>query len=234
MFPLSNTLFTITSNLEGWELFVNSLLPMILGAIKYTIPLTLISFSIGLILALLTAIMRLSKSFIVRAPAAVYVSAIRGTPLLVQLFIIFYGLPSLNLTIDPFPSAVIAFSLNVGAYASEIIRASILSISKGQWEAGYTIGMTQNTVLKRIILPQATRVSVPPLSNTFISLVKDTSLASLILVTELFRRAQEIAAVTYDFMLIYIEAAILYWVICFLLSLVQQVIEKRLERYTAT
>ncbi|WP_117169539.1 amino acid ABC transporter permease [Paraliobacillus sediminis] len=234
MFLLSNTLFTITSNLEGWELFVNSLLPMILGAIKYTIPLTLISFSIGLILALLTAIMRLSKSFIVRAPAAVYVSAIRGTPLLVQLFIIFYGLPSLNVTIDPFPSAVIAFSLNVGAYASEIIRASILSISKGQWEAGYTIGMTQNTVLKRIILPQATRVSVPPLSNTFISLVKDTSLASLILVTELFRRAQEIAAVTYDFMLIYIEAAILYWVICFLLSLVQQVIEKRLERYTAT
>lgn len=234
MFPLSNTLFTITANLEGWELFVNSLLPMILGALKYTIPLTLISFSIGLIVALLTAIMRLSKSFIVRAPAVIYVSAIRGTPMLVQLFIIFYGLPSLNLTIDPFPSAIIAFSLNVGAYASEIIRASILSISKGQWEAGYTIGMTQNTVLKRIILPQATRVSVPPLSNTFISLVKDTSLASLILVTELFRRAQEIAAVTYDFMLIYIEAAILYWVICFLLSLVQQIIEKRLERYTAT
>ncbi|WP_112181014.1 amino acid ABC transporter permease [Paraliobacillus zengyii] len=234
MFPLSNTLFTITADLEGWELFLNSLLPMILGAIKYTIPLTLISFSIGLILALLTAIMRLSKSFIVRKPAVIYVSAIRGTPLLVQLFIIFYGLPSLNLTIDPYPSAIIAFSLNVGAYASEIIRASILSISKGQWEAGYTIGMTQNTVLKRIILPQATRVSVPPLSNTFISLVKDTSLASLILVTELFRRAQEIAAVTYDFMLIYIEAAILYWVICFLLSLVQQAIEKRLERYTAT
>ncbi|WP_117160803.1 amino acid ABC transporter permease [Paraliobacillus sp. X-1268] len=234
MFPLSNTLFTITADLEGWELFLNSLLPMILGAIKYTIPLTLISFSIGLILALLTAIMRLSKSFIVRTPAVIYVSAIRGTPLLVQLFIIFYGLPSLNLTIDPYPSAIIAFSLNVGAYASEIIRASILSISKGQWEAGYTIGMTQNTVLKRIILPQATRVSVPPLSNTFISLVKDTSLASLILVTELFRRAQEIAAVTYDFMLIYIEAAILYWVICFLLSLVQQAIEKRLERYTAT
>nr|GGG88632.1 cysteine ABC transporter permease [Virgibacillus oceani] len=185
-------------------------------------------------MALITAIMRLSKSAIVRTPAVVYVSAIRGTPLLVQLFIVFYGLPSMNITIDPFPSAIIAFSLNVGAYASEIIRASILSISKGQWEAAYTIGMTQNTALKRIILPQATRVSIPPLSNTFISLVKDTSLASLILVTELFRRAQEIAAVTYDFMLIYIEAAILYWIICFLLSIVQQAIEKRLERYTAT
>nr|WP_117156067.1 amino acid ABC transporter permease [Paraliobacillus quinghaiensis] len=227
-------LFSITGDLQGWELFVNSLLPMFLGAIKYTIPLTLISFTLGLVLALLTAIMRLSKSPILRVPAVIYVSAIRGTPLLVQLFIIFYGLPSLNITIDPFPSAIIAFSLNVGAYASEIIRASILSISKGQWEAGYTIGMTQNTVLKRIIIPQAARVSVPPLSNTFISLVKDTSLASLILVTELFRRAQEIAAVTYDFMLIYIEAAVLYWIICFLLSLVQQALEKHLERYTAT
>ncbi|GGM37819.1 cysteine ABC transporter permease [Paraliobacillus quinghaiensis] len=235
MFPLNNmVLFSITGDLQGWELFVNSLLPMFLGAIKYTIPLTLISFTLGLVLALLTAIMRLSKSPILRVPAVIYVSAIRGTPLLVQLFIIFYGLPSLNITIDPFPSAIIAFSLNVGAYASEIIRASILSISKGQWEAGYTIGMTQNTVLKRIIIPQAARVSVPPLSNTFISLVKDTSLASLILVTELFRRAQEIAAVTYDFMLIYIEAAVLYWIICFLLSLVQQALEKHLERYTAT
>ncbi|WP_099157445.1 amino acid ABC transporter permease [Virgibacillus ndiopensis] len=234
MFHLNDMLFAITADQGGWELFKNSLLPMIKGGIKYTIPLTLISFVAGLILALLTAIMRLSKSSIVRTPAIVYVSAIRGTPLLVQLFIVFYGLPSLNITIDPFPSAIIAFSLNVGAYASEIIRASIISISKGQWEAAYTIGMTQNTALRRIILPQATRVSIPPLSNTFISLVKDTSLASLILVTELFRRAQEIAAVTYDFMLIYIEAAILYWIICFLLSIVQQAIEKRLERYTAT
>ncbi|MGE1166829.1 amino acid ABC transporter permease, partial [Peribacillus simplex] len=92
----------------------------------------------------------------------------------------------------PYTAAVIGFSLNVGAYASEIIRASILSIPKGQWEAAYTIGMTYPQALKRVILPQATRVSIPPLSNTFISLVKDTSLASLILVTEMFRKAQEI------------------------------------------
>ncbi|SDK28003.1 amino acid ABC transporter permease [Sediminibacillus albus] len=233
MYLLNNLLMTITADMGGWELFKNSLLPMITGGIKYTIPLTLIAFTAGLILALLTAVMRLSGSRLVRAPAIAYVSAIRGTPMLVQLFIVFYGLPSLNVTIDPFPSAIIAFSLNVGAYASEIIRASILSIPKGQWEAGYTVGMTHNTALRRIILPQAARVSIPPLSNTFISLVKDTSLASLILVTELFRRAQEIAARTYDFMLIYVEAAILYWVICFLLSLAQEAIERRLARYTA-
>lgn len=214
-------------------MFKNSLWPMIEGGIQYTIPLTFISFILGLLLALLTAVMRLSNSKFLRAPAVAYVSAIRGTPLLVQLFIVFYGLPSLDITIDPFPSAVIAFTLNVGAYASEIIRASILSIPKGQWEAGYTIGMTQSQAMKRIVLPQAARVSVPPLSNTFISLVKDTSLASLILVTELFRRAQEIAARTYDFMLIYVEAAILYWVICFLLSILQEFIERRLSRYTA-
>ncbi|WP_419720192.1 amino acid ABC transporter permease [Oceanobacillus massiliensis] len=234
MFLLNNNLlFTITADMGGWELFISSLWPMLSGAIQYTIPLTLISFVLGLVLALLTATMRLSKSSIFRIPAVIYVSAIRGTPLLVQLFIIFFGLPSIGLTIDPFPSAIIAFTLNVGAYASEIIRASILSISNGQWEAAYTIGMTKMTALRRIILPQATRVSVPPLSNSFISLVKDTSLASLILVSEMFRRAQEIAARTYDFLLLYVEAALIYWMICFILSLVQAGFEKRLDRYTA-
>jgi len=217
--------------MEGWELFINSLPSMLSGAIQYTIPLTLISFIGGIILALLTAIMRLSKSRFFQIPAIIYVSAIRGTPLLVQLFIIFYGLPNIGVNIDPFPSAAIAFILNVGAYASEIIRASILSIPKGQWEAAFTIGMTRWTALRRIILPQAARVSVPPLSNSFISLVKDTSLASLVLVAELFRKAQEIAARTYDFLLLYLEAALIYWIICFILSLFQEVLERRLSRH---
>nr|CAE02641.1 YckJ protein [Bacillus velezensis FZB42] len=165
---------------------------------------------------------------------SVYVSAVRGTPLLVQLFIIFYLFPTFNITLDPFPSAVIAFSLNVGAYASEIIRASISSVPKGQWEAGYTIGMTYRKTLFRVILPQAFRVSIPPLSNTFISLIKDTSLASQILVAELFRKAQEIGAQNLDqILVIYIEAAFIYWIICFLLSIVQHVIERRLDRYVA-
>lgn len=215
------------------EIAQGSLLPMLEGAILYTIPLTLITFVLGLILAVLTALARISKIRILQIIARIYVSAIRGTPLLVQLFIIFYGLPTIGLTIDPFPSAVIGFSLNIGAYASEVIRAAILSIPKGQWEAGYSIGMSYTQAMRRIILPQASRVSVPPLSNTFISLIKDTSLASLILVTEMFRRAQEIAATNYEFLLLYSEAAILYWIICFILSIGQGRLEARLDRYTA-
>jgi cystine transport system permease protein len=161
------------------------------------------------------------------------VSIIRGTPLLVQLFIIFYGLPSVGITIDPFLAAVIGFSLNMGAYSSEIIRAAILSTPKGQWEAAYSMGMTYPQALKRIILPQASRVSIPPLSNSFISLVKDTSLASIILVAEMFRKAQEIAATNYEPLLLYLEAAMLYWIICFGLSLIQGQFERRLDRYVA-
>ena len=166
------------------------------------------------LLALLVALMRLSRNRLVSAAARTYISVIRGTPLLVQLFVIFYGLPSIGITISPWPSAIIAFSLNVGGYAAEVIRAAILSVPKGQWEAGHTIGMSRHQTLVRIILPQAARVSVPPLSNTFISLVKDTSLASLILVTELFRVAQQVAAFSQEFMLLYLEAAVIYWIIC--------------------
>ncbi|TCL51142.1 amino acid ABC transporter membrane protein (PAAT family) [Thermolongibacillus altinsuensis] len=209
----------------------SSLLPLLKGALLYTIPLTIITFTIGLLLALCTALARISNIKLLEMIARIYVSAIRGTPLLVQLFIIFYGLPTVGITIDPLPAAIIGFSLNVGAYASEIIRAAILSIPKGQWEAAYSLGMDYAQALKRIILPQAARVSVPPLSNTFISLVKDTSLASLILVSEMFRKAQEIAATNYEFLLLYTEAALIYWVICFLLSIVQGAIEKRLSRY---
>jgi cystine transport system permease protein len=215
------------------EIAKTSLQPLLEGAVMNTIPLTIISFIIGIILAVLTALGRISQVKLFQAIARVYVSAIRGTPLLVQLFIIFYGLPNIGVTLDPFISAVIGFSLSVGAYASEIIRAAIISIPKGQWEAGYSIGMTYTQALKRIILPQATRVSIPPLSNTFISLVKDTSLASLVLVTEMFRRAQEIASTNYEFLLVYTEAALVYWVICFFLSVLQGYLEKKLDRYTS-
>lgn len=216
-----------------WNLFLDSLWPIVLGGIKGTIPLTLASFVIGLAIALLMALMRLSGNRLVSFIARAYISAIRGTPLLVQLFVIFYGLPSIGVTLNPWPSAVIAFSLNIGGYAAEIIRAAILSVPRGQWEAGYTIGMSRPTTLRRLILPQAARVAVPPLSNTFISLVKDTSLASLILVTELFRKAEEIAAFSQEFMLIYIEAALVYWVFCLVLSTAQSRLEGRLDRYVA-
>lgn len=215
------------------EIAQNSVVPLLQGAIFYTIPLTLISFICGLGLAVLTALARISDVKILQIIARIYVSAIRGTPLLVQLFILFYGLPTIGITLDPWPSAIIGFSLNVGAYASEIIRAAILSIPKGQWEAGFSIGMSRRQALRRIIIPQAARVSIPPLSNTFISLVKDTSLASMILLTEMFRRAQEIATTNYEFLLLYTEAALIYWVICFILSIAQGRIENRLDRYVS-
>ncbi|MGF4045268.1 amino acid ABC transporter permease [Paenarthrobacter nitroguajacolicus] len=217
----------------NWDLIWSSFGPLITGAITGTIPLTLASFAFGLVLALVVALMRLSPNWLLSGIGRFYVSVIRGTPLLVQLFVIFFGLPSIGIRLDPWPSAIIAFSLNVGGYAAEIIRAAILSVPKGQWEAGHTIGMSRPQALVRIILPQAARVSVPPLSNTFISLVKDTSLASLILVTELFRNAQQIAAFSQEFMALYLQAALVYWVICLVLSTAQSAVEKRLDRYVA-
>ncbi len=215
------------------DLFRSSLWPLVRGALTGTIPLSLISFMLGLLLALTLALMRLSGNRWLATVARGYISIVRGTPLLVQLFVIFYGLPSIGVLINPWPSAVLAFSLNVGGYAAEVIRAAILSVPQGQWEAAYMIGMSRRRSLTRIILPQATRVSVPPLSNTFISLIKDTSLGSLILVTELFREAQQVAAFSQQFMLLYLEAALVYWVICLALSTAQSVLEKRLDRYVA-
>jgi cystine transport system permease protein len=185
------------------------------------------------VIAIAVALLRLSGNPVLSGIARFYVSVIRGTPLLVQLFVIFYGLPSVGIVIDPWPAAIIAFSLNVGGYAAEIVRAAILSVPKGQWEAAHTVGYSQTQTLARIVLPQAARVSVPPLSNTFISLVKDTSLASTILVTEMFRKAQQIAAFSFEVLAIYLEAALIYWLICLVLSTGQSAIERRLDRYVA-
>lgn len=218
---------------DTWELVASSVGPLLSGAVRGTIPLALVSFAVGLVLALLVALARLSRNRLLAGVARVYISLIRGTPLLVQLFIIFYALPSLGVVIDPFPSAVVAFSLNVGGYAAETIRAAILSVPKGQWEAAATIGLDHRLTLQRVVLPQAVRVAVPPLSNTFISLVKDTSLASTIMVTELLRKAQEIAAPTYEFMTLYSLAAVIYWLICLVLSTAQARLERRLDRFVA-
>lgn len=218
---------------ETWDLIWRNLWPMLKATVTQTLPLTAISFAVGLVIALLVALARISKIRALALLARGYISIIRGTPLLVQLFIVFYALPQLDIVIDPFPAAVIAFSLNVGGYAAEVVRAAILSIPKGQWEAAQTIGMGYSTTLQRVILPQAARTAVPPLSNTLISLVKDTSLASTILVTELLRVAQLAAAPTFDFFALYGVAAIYYWVICVVLSFAQGRLETRLERYVA-
>ncbi|WP_042200689.1 amino acid ABC transporter permease [Paenibacillus camerounensis] len=215
------------------QIFLDSLLPLLKAGVAYTIPLALISFILGLLLAVATALVRISAWRIPGLIARFYVWLIRGTPLLVQLFIIFYGLPAAGIVLDPFTAAVIGFTLSVGAYSSEIIRAAVLSVPKGQWEAAYSVGMTRVQALRRIIVPQAVRVSVPPLSNSFISLVKDTSLAAGITYVEMFRTAQQITATTYEPLLLYCEAALYYLLFCSVLSVVQSRLEKRFDRYSA-
>jgi L-cystine transport system permease protein len=221
-------------NEQTLQLILDSLWPLLKAMVTSTIPMTGISFVLGLVVALAVALMRLSSVRVVSGIARAYVSIIRGTPLLLQLFIIYFGLPSLGLSFDPFPAALLAFTLNVGGYAAEVIRSAILSVPKGQWEAASTIGMSYATALRRVILPQATRTAIPPLSNTLISLVKDTSLASTIQVTELLRVAQEAAAPTYQFFALYGVAAVYYWVVCLVLSAGQSRLEERQNRYVAT
>ncbi|MDQ1180817.1 cystine transport system substrate-binding protein [Rhodococcus sp. SORGH_AS 301] len=215
------------------ELITRNLVPMLKATVTTTLPLTAISFVIGLAIALAVALARISSIRPLSLLARFYVSIVRGTPLLLQLFIVFYALPQFGVVISPFPAAVVAFSINVGGYAAEIVRAAILGVPKGQWEAAETIGMGYRTTLQRIVLPQALRTAVPPLSNTLISLVKDTSLASTILVTELLRVAQLAAAPTFDFFALYSVAAVYYWIICIVLSSVQGRLETRLDRYVA-
>ena len=205
--------------------------PMLRGVVVGTIPLTAISFALGLVIALAAALARLSPNRLLNTPARVYISVIRGTPLLVQLFIIFYGFPQFGVKFPGFLAACIALSLNVGGYAAEIIRASILSVPRGQYEAATTIGMGYRQSMRRIVLPQAARIAVPPLSNTLLSLVKDTSLVAVVLVTEVFREAQNAASVSGDFMALYAFAALYYWVICQLLTYGQHRLERRLERF---
>ncbi|RUV75694.1 MAG: amino acid ABC transporter permease [Mesorhizobium sp.] len=213
------------------QLMLDSLPTLLWAALIFTVPLTLLSFAFGLFVGLVAALVRLFGPKPLVAVVRFYVWIFRGTPLLVQLFLIFYGLPSVGILLDAFSAALIGFTLNIGAYTSEIIRAVIGSVPKGQWEAAYSIGMTWSQAMRRTILPQAGRVAVPPLSNTFISLVKDTSLAAAITVPEMFQAAQRIVATTYEPLILYIEAAALYLALSSVLSALQTRLEKRLSRY---
>ncbi|KMJ43446.1 amino acid ABC transporter permease [Xenorhabdus khoisanae] len=216
------------------SLALDSLWPMLYAGLTFTIPLTLITFALGISLGFIVALIRLYGPKPLVAVARFYVWLIRGTPLLVQLFLIFYALPSVGITLEAFTSAVIGFTLNVGAYTSEVIRAALVSVPKGQWEASHSIGMSWWQSLRRVVLPQAARFSIPPLSNTFISLVKDTSLASVITVPEMFLAAQRIAAVTYQPLILYTEAAILYLLLSSVLSALQVRLEKKFAQQNSS
>jgi cystine transport system permease protein len=218
--------------MPSWlHLMAQSLWPLLYAGLVFTVPLTLASFALGLTLAFAAALIRLFGPSWAVAVVRFYVWLIRGSPLLVQLFVIFYGLPNVGIVLDPLTAAIIGFSLNVGAYNSEVIRGVVESIPKGQWEAAYSMGMTRGEALRRVILPQAARVALPPLSNSFISLVKDTSLAAVLTVPEVFQAAQRIASVTYEPLILYTEAALIYLVFSSVLSSAQVKLERRFGRH---
>lgn len=204
------------------SLLINSFWQILWPGISMTIPLTLLSFIFGLLLALITAMVQVANIRGLKQIARFYVWIIRGTPLLVQLYIIFYGLPGLGILIDAFPAAVIAFSINVGAYASETIRAAILSVPKRQMEAGYCVGMNYLQIMRRIILPQSLKVAFPVLFNSFIGLIKDTSFAANITVLEMFMATQRIAARTYEPFALYCEVGFIYLLMCTVLTKLQK------------
>jgi len=218
--------------MPAWlTLMADSFGPLVWAGLRFTVPLALMSFVAGLLLAVGTALARLYGPWPLALAARFYVWVIRGTPLLVQLFVIFYGLPYIGVVLDPLVAALIGFTLSVGAYNSEVIRAAIESIPSGQWEAAYSLNLNRAQALRRIVLPQAARVAVPPLANAFIALVKDTSLAAVITVPELFQQAQRIVAVTYEPLVLYVETALIYLVISSVLSVVQARLERRLGQH---
>ena len=205
--------------------------PFLLKGAGFTVLLSLGGMFFGLLLGFGLALMRLSRFMVARGISRVYVSFFRGTPLLVQLFVIYYGLPQVGIELDPLPAALIGFSLNMAAYVCEILRAAISSVDRGQWEAAASIGMTRGQTLRRAILPQAARTALPPLGNSFISLVKDTALAATIQVPELFRQAQLITARTFEVFTMYLAAALIYWVLASALSALQNRLEARVNRH---
>lgn len=218
-------------NERVFNLLVDSFGKILLPGLTMTIPLTVISFSIAMVIAVVVALVQYAKVPVLTPLARFYIWIIRGTPLLVQLFVVFYGLPDVGINLDPFPAAIIVFSINEGAYCAETMRAALESVPIGQIEAGYCVGLSYLQIMRRIVLPQALRTAFPPLSNSLISMVKDTSLASNITVMEMFMATQRIAARTYEMLPLYIELGLIYLLFSTVLTKLQHVGEKRLASY---
>lgn len=214
-----------------WQLFLDSFPKILLPGLTATIPLTIISFSLALVIAVVAALVQFANIQGLKQIARFYIWIFRGTPLLVQLFVVFFGLSRVGIVLDPFPAAVIVFSLNEGAYCAETIRAALESVPKGQLEAGLCAGLSYLQTIFRIVLPQAMRTAFPPLSNSLISMVKDTSLAANITVTEMFMVTQRIVARTYEPLLLYLEVGLIYLIFSTVLTKLQAVGEKKLGSY---
>lgn len=212
-------------------ILIDSFPKILINGLTVTLPLTIISFALALVIALITALVQTAKIPVLRQLARFYVWVIRGTPVLVQLFVVFYGLPSLGVLIDPFPAAVACFAINEGAYCAETMRGALESVPQGQLEAGSCVGMTWWQIMRRIVLSQALRTAVPSLSNSLISMIKDTSLASNITVAELFMAGQRVAARTYIFLPIYCEVAVVYLLFCTIITKLQALVERQLNAH---
>ncbi len=214
-----------------WEILVDSFTKILIPGLTVTIPLTVISFSFALVIAIIMALVQFANVKGLKQLARFYIWVIRGTPLLVQLFVVFYGLPRVGLLINPFPAAVLVFSINSGAYCAEIVRAALESVPAGQLEAGYCVGMSYLQTIRRIILPQAMRTAFPSLSNSVISMVKDTSLAANITVVEMFMVTQRINARVYEPLALYLEVGLIYLIFSTVLTKLQSWGEKKLNSY---
>ena len=204
--------------------------PAMLRGAGYTLVFAVAAMLGGLLIGFPAAIMRIVPWRMLRWPAALYVSLMRGTPLLVQMFVIYYGLPSVGVEFTPVTAGILALSLNAGAYLSESLRGAIGSVGKGQWAASYSLGLGYWTTLVHVILPQALRIAVPSMSNTLISLIKDTSLVSVITLTELMLSTKEVIATTFRPLPLYLAAAAIYWALSLAFEAVQRRAERRLNR----
>lgn len=203
----------------------------VLTGLPYTIGIAGLSFLTGSILGILIAIMRTAKTKVLRIIARVYVSTMRGVPMIVVLFMLYFGLPYLSIQMPALLCAYIGFSVVSSAYISEIFRSAILAVDEGQWEAAKSLGLPIQKVIRHIILPQAFRIAIPPLGNVMLDMIKSSSLAAMITVPDIFQNAKIVGGREWDYMSMYILVAFIYWVLCFLFEIFQHHIEKKLTIY---
>lgn len=212
-------------------ILLESLGKILLAAVKVTVPLTVIGFAIAMVIALVMALVQYANIKVLKQIARVYIWIFRGTPLLVQLFLAYFGLPKIGIVMDAFPCAVMVFALNEGAYCAETMRSALEAVPVGQIEAGYCCGMNYFQIMIHIVLPQAFRTAFPPLSNSIISMLKDTSLAATITVADMFQSAQRVVGRTYEPLWVYSELALIYLLISTILTVFQRKGEQKLSAY---
>jgi polar amino acid transport system permease protein len=217
-----------------WTAFFHYLVsPYLLKGAGVSLLLSIAAMAVGLVLGLIAAIMRMSPRRLIAAPASFYVWIMRGTPALVQLIIIYTGLPQLGLTLGVVPSAVLGLGMNEGAYLAEIFRAGISAVPAGQFEAARALGLSRPQLMRLVVLPQAMRIIIPPLGNAFNGLMKTSSLASVISMEELLRRTEMLIQVQFKVLEIFIDAAIYYLLLTTLWGFVQRRIETHYDRSLA-